>query len=46
MPIIANNGNIGDFFMKNKIVQTIQEYVIIALGCTIMAAGVVILIAK
>lgn len=40
MPIIANNGNIGDFFMKNKIVQTIQEYVIIALGCTIMAAGV------
>ena len=26
--------------MKNKIVQTIQEYVIIALGCTIMAAGV------
>lgn len=40
MPIIANNGNIGDSFMKNKIVQTIQEYVIIALGCTIMAAGV------
>lgn len=26
--------------MKSKIVQTIQEYVIIALGCTIMAAGV------
>lgn len=26
--------------MKNKILQTIQEYVIIALGCTIMAAGV------
>lgn len=26
--------------MKNKIVQTIQGYVIIALGCTIMAAGV------
>lgn len=40
MPIIANNGNIGDFFMKSKIVQTIQEYVMIALGGTIMAAGV------
>lgn len=26
--------------MKSKIVQAIQEYVIIALGCTIMAAGV------
>lgn len=26
--------------MKSKIVQTIQEYVMIALGCTIMAAGV------
>lgn len=26
--------------MKSKIIQTIQEYVIIALGCTIMATGV------
>ena len=40
MPVIANNGNIGDFFMKNRITQIIREYVMIALGCTIMATGV------